>query len=306
MKLTILHLTDLHVVSRITYEEKKIENIAEIIDRKANSDNVLLLFSGDISFSGEKEQFDVAMSFVDKLIEKTNKNVKVAVCPGNHDRTFGEDGRMTNEVISEITSDNFCSYYKQYKYLNENYLSFANHYVGSFYEKKNDILDKYSFVFGDSKVVVYSLNNSFFSTYHPENKKEKRMVSILPKDLVHMCRGDEDFSVLLMHMPLRDMEDRTYKYIKEKCKKHIDIIVDGHTHQEDFSIADSELIELTSTAMHAEEVSGFSLVCIDDSMLSASLYRFDEDDDGKYVIQGNPIKEELRIKEATKDHFFIG
>ena len=74
-----------------------------------------------------------------------------------------------------------------------------------------------------------------------------------------------------MHMPFREMEPNTCRFLKEKCKKFIDIIIDGHTHEESFSIEENELIELTSTAMHANELSGFSLIHINESVLETSL-----------------------------------
>ena len=305
MRLTILHITDLHVKSRITYEESKIDSMAEIINNDSNSEYVLLLLSGDISFSGEKEQFAIAKRFIDSLFKRINKNIKIAICPGNHDRTFGKNGKMLNGEIKCINSDNFYEAFDKYKFLNNNYAEFVNTYSSErVLTKQNPILEKYKFDFDASKVVVYSLNNALFSSFDPEGKEGKRCVSLLPRDMISIDRGNEVFSILLMHMPFREMEPNTCRFLKEKCKKFIDIIIDGHTHEESFSIEENELIELTSTAMHANELSGFSLIHINESVLETSLYYFDEDAN-KYVNRGFPIKEALTKKVATEDHLII-
>ena len=70
MKLTILHITDLHAKTRITFEEQKIKISSSLVESDQHSNDVLLLFSGDLTFSGAEEQYRVVDSFI-KGIEKS-------------------------------------------------------------------------------------------------------------------------------------------------------------------------------------------------------------------------------------------
>ena len=304
MKLIVLHITDLHVGQRITYFDEKITSISNIINNDSFSNNVLIVLSGDISYSGKSEQYELARSFINEIISKTQKTIKIAICPGNHDRDFANK-YISKEAIDSINSDNYDDEFQKYAYLNEGYYNFLDSFRNETnYTKINEILNKYTISYDDGKVVVYSLNNSLLSSFEPGNSDNNRSIAIIPKDKLSVGRGNEDLSILLMHIPLQDMESKTKAYIKEKCGNNIDFIVSGHIHEEEFSISNNEVFEITSTALHIGDASGFSIIHIDDYEIGASLYCFN-DNMKKYCIQGQEIKERLPFRKATEDGLFV-
>lgn len=301
MKLTILHLTDLHVKDRITYFEKKIDSISRIINNDHVTDNFLVLFSGDLSFSGEKEQFAHLKELIDELNRRIKKQVYYSVCPGNHDRIFPTGMIMGNDVVTKINEDNYLEKINEHSSMNCEYNSFIESLENKGkIEIINSILNKYTINFSGDKVVIYSLNNALLSYFNPNEKGETRSHLLIPKDLIDINRTNEKLCILLMHMPLDSLTMNTRNAIKCVCEKHIDLIVDGHTHEEEISIKDNDIIEITSSALHAGEASGFSVIHIIDNEMTLSMYQFDTET-RRYVKKEPDITKTMEIKQASFD-----
>ena len=303
MKLTILHLTDLHVDKRIMFLKEKTDSISKIINTDSFSDNVLLLFSGDLTFSGHERQFKLVEDFIQLIKSKTQKSIHFAFCPGNHDRLFPDGTFITSDIISSINQENFCEMFDKFEYLNSNYNKFVATIVDSKKRNRlNEVLEKVTYDFDSEKVCVYSLNDSLLSQFCDPPCQNRVFI---PNDMLRIQRGNESFSILLTHIPLADLRDDTRAIIKNKCGNHIDIIVDGHIHENKIVLHNNnEFLELTSSPLYAGDISGFSLVHIDNSKLSLSMYLFD-DEAGVFINQNQDFKDELPIKLATSDGLFL-
>ena len=69
-KLRWLHLSDFHCCEKdIQLQKKALESLLEDIREKytTNEKPDLIFITGDITFSGKKEEFNIAQNFVDKL-----------------------------------------------------------------------------------------------------------------------------------------------------------------------------------------------------------------------------------------------
>lgn len=71
-----------------------------------SSDNIAsLLISGDLTWKGDKEEFELAADFIDHLNSLNNLDKSwLSICPGNHDLSFYEGADKTN---SEIIDRNY-------------------------------------------------------------------------------------------------------------------------------------------------------------------------------------------------------
>ena len=64
MKILFLHLSDLHIKSDNAYCEFQIKKIIDSLRTAGSFDRLLFVLSGDIAFSGDKSQYNVAFSLI--------------------------------------------------------------------------------------------------------------------------------------------------------------------------------------------------------------------------------------------------
>lgn len=67
MKILFLHLSDLHIKSDKAYCEFQIKKIIDSLRTAGSFDRLLFVLSGDIAFSGEREQYRVANGIVNRI-----------------------------------------------------------------------------------------------------------------------------------------------------------------------------------------------------------------------------------------------
>jgi 3',5'-cyclic AMP phosphodiesterase CpdA len=93
MKVSILHLSDIHFSSTKSNPILGLtEAIACAISGQTCGDNIIIAVSGDIAFSGRKEEYEIAASFFEdlqlKIYQRTNILPNLIIVPGNHDCDF--------------------------------------------------------------------------------------------------------------------------------------------------------------------------------------------------------------------------
>lgn len=116
MKIMFLHLSDLHIKSDKAYCEFQIKKIIDSLRTAGSFDRLLFVLSGDIAFSGERRQYNVANGILQKMTRELKKNgvytgkIETVCVPGNHDIEF-ENPPRTAEELNKI----YCDYsYKQH------------------------------------------------------------------------------------------------------------------------------------------------------------------------------------------------
>lgn len=80
-----LHLSDLHLGKELYNEAVVLEDIQNQIN--TNHINLDFVFiTGDITYFGKPKEFEVFLSFIDKLLAVTNlEKDNIILVPGNHD-----------------------------------------------------------------------------------------------------------------------------------------------------------------------------------------------------------------------------
>jgi 3',5'-cyclic AMP phosphodiesterase CpdA len=110
----ILHLSDLHFAEKIEKDQNIVLSaLAPCITSAAIGQIDLVIFSGDLAYSGSQIEFEKARTeFIDKVLAATNlSNERLIVCPGNHDidrrivrkYPYVETG-LVNTLQSRLTS----------------------------------------------------------------------------------------------------------------------------------------------------------------------------------------------------------
>ena len=294
MKLLIIHLSDLHVNKTIDFFEEKVSGIVEAVKNYSQIVHVLFLFTGDITFSGQTQQFEIARRFIEnirkKLDEPSGKDTRFrswfSICPGNHDRNL--DKSITLYDLESTNIDNFNEKLQSKLRFNSNYLGFQN--IVSKPEKINDLLYRFSFDMDGKKVCIYSLNNTLLSAYYSKEDEESSDIKrsayddnkgrvFIPKEYLNISRGNEDLSILLMHIPFAFLCDETQKFLRTICEKGIDFVFSGHVHESLVSTINREgdnMIEFVSPALSANGMSSFCCLEIDGNEVYKTTYVFSQ------------------------------
>lgn len=105
-QLCIVQLTDFHFDKELQANScKRADDILETIKTNIKSGTVLLLVTGDIAYSGKKNEYRSASLFFDYLVEQLGKleyHSKVYILPGNHDV---QDPRKSTERFADSQYD---------------------------------------------------------------------------------------------------------------------------------------------------------------------------------------------------------
>lgn len=104
MKIAILQLSDIHIKkNQNTILEKEERLFNSISNDLIGNDIVFIAITGDIAYSGTKEEYDIAEKFLKSLesrIKDYNKiDVQFIFCPGNHDCDFSINTDVRNALI---------------------------------------------------------------------------------------------------------------------------------------------------------------------------------------------------------------
>lgn len=107
MTAVVLHISDIHVRSAEDPILKRAPDIARATYAALpNASAVLVVVSGDIAFSGEREQYEAALAFFETLREEIQREKPVPVyfipCPGNHDCDFSKDDSTRKYVLAAV------------------------------------------------------------------------------------------------------------------------------------------------------------------------------------------------------------
>ena len=107
MPALILHLSDLHIRGEQDSILQKRRHISSTLNASLpNTSAVVIAVSGDISQSGQVEEYDVAHRFLTNLVEdiKNEKDIpiEVVLTPGNHDCDLSGNLAVRTAVLKDV------------------------------------------------------------------------------------------------------------------------------------------------------------------------------------------------------------
>lgn len=109
MKILVIHLSDMHFIDYGNFRNQYLNAICGTLQQSISGiDRVLIIVSGDLSFSGKKSQMIQVEKFFNALIQKIESrynisDINVAIVPGNHDvdYEYGDTDRSILETIND-------------------------------------------------------------------------------------------------------------------------------------------------------------------------------------------------------------
>lgn len=267
-KLSFIHLSDIHFVKSSNDPSDIDKDLREAIitdlkiNGRENLENVAgILVTGDIAFSGNRKEYEIAKEYLNRVCDVFNISPSDVYCvPGNHDVNQaivnGSDLIFTaqNEVDEESTIDDADKTFS--KYINDNnfnalfkpideYNEFAKRFECDI--SSNNIFWQKDFVLEDNlKLRIVGINSSFLSnrTDHQKDKPDRLMYI----GQVQIPCYETDVATLLMcHHPPQCWKFRDD--ILQRINKRSDIQLYGHMHSQSVEIMD-ENVTLYSGAVH--------------------------------------------------------
>lgn len=237
MKILILHLSDIHIKN----EHDPALKLGDLIAKKSiepalNCDLILLAITGDISYSGTKQQFQIATTFINEIktsIESSSKTpVNVFCCPGNHDCDLSENpvrdillakSAETPENIEPSVITECCK-------VQENYFGFERTITSSPCIHDHPLLKEYIISHKERSISITSINASWCS-----QKKEQPGKLLYPTKYLNPSNSAADIKIALIHHPLNWYCQGTYHPLRKMLRNKFNIILSGHEHTQGLS-----------------------------------------------------------------------
>lgn len=238
----ILHLTDLHLGARNTdnlwnkIQEKFFEDL-DHLERRFRLNWDAVLFTGDVAFSGEENQYKKFDKFLVRLYKRWDKQglkPKFLAVPGNHDLKQFDFNELDSEFLQlqqfhtnhKVREEFFKEDSSLRKYANSAFADYEEWWAKSAYRPDN-IVD--GIVSGDFSVVlekeekrigIVGLNSTYLNLWKKESHDKFNPQGNLAVDLEQLskaCGGnapawqkENDLNILMTHHPP--------SWIHEQCK----------------------------------------------------------------------------------------
>lgn len=230
MNIVFLHLSDLHIRNERDISDLHLRKIVDSIKTyKFAVKNIILVISGDLTFSGEKVQFDNVRKVIGKLIYFFKKEFSecwphILPVPGNHDvchsgkflavESIKKDGYSTLETSEHSKLDQFYAFAKFNK-------CFASSQI---------YCDRQIITIGGFRIQANLVNNAIFST-HDKTAEYKSLLYIPSEEIdVLAIDSDIDFVMTIMHHAPDFYRDDIKNSFEEKVVSKSDVLFFGHEH----------------------------------------------------------------------------
>jgi len=275
MSLGILQLSDIHLKGNEPDVETWAESIGHAIQTQCVTLSALLVvFSGDVAYSGQTHEYDAARRLIERLSIVLKRLDGPAILgpvlvPGNHDCDFTTEGDVRPELLStlpkrlaELNPDGETV--ERLTAIQSAFYRFEQSYSEVDRLKANRLYYQHIFDSPEGKIVVHCFNTAWISRY-----KELKGHILFPEQV---RPSNPDFkpalAVSIFHHPYAWLETGNGRKFQRRIESISDIVFTGHEHDGDSFSRDSsvgEHIEYVEGAplQAADATSGFNLVIVD-------------------------------------------
>ena len=245
--MNIIHLSDLHLREKTRYETNNVlKTLILDIEKRVKEealDNIYVAITGDLTYSGKQEEFELVREFADILDERL-KIEKVFFCPGNHDLDWDLYSVSNSDLMEDLIVEGERGIRKaeeRFKKANdlgmlksgmEHYYSFLKT-VGQHYD--DYMYSIYTTQEQKFKVNFIALNSAYlFSRKYPYyGYIGNFQIDHATNKANEMTTVDEEsrvFNLTLVHHPFKAIVPSSQEATESKLKGRSNIILTGHVH----------------------------------------------------------------------------
>lgn len=246
--MTWLHISDLHLRDDPTQRLSTVlEALLEDIEEQIHERNLVLdwiAVTGDVAYSGRKDQYELAERFFESLLDKTGLTKdRILVVPGNHDvdrtlispgaRILG-DSLQDGETISAILGNSgdrklllrrFGGYGRFVRSYFEGHLPFDNRHY--FYVRR--------FQVAGCRIAFLGLNSAWVSA----SDSDRTSGLVVGEEQVRVAlkqAGKTDICIALLHHPFRMLRESEQQTVESLLCQDCHFILHGHGHRTGISL----------------------------------------------------------------------
>jgi len=283
----ILHLSDIHfkhpdqsrLVDRIT------SLAAAVKTRSTTLDALLVILSGDISFSGQPSEYSAAHIFTETLFAELKKEDKIqilgpVIIPGNHDCSFPENDdirpALLNGLQTEVDGLNLSgAKVRQVLSVQDNFFEFENKYSRVIRAGSSRLYYQQEFQLSGETISVHCFNTAWVSTL-PETQGR---IFLPPTLRPARSVGIPELSVTIFHHPYRWFEPTRGREFQRLVETISDIVLTGHEHDGDHSRRQSsqgaDVSYIEGAALNAKNIdTGFNFIIVDTKNRAYEVMKF--------------------------------
>lgn len=306
-KLNILHLSDLHFSQKeksdlLIIGKALLNDLNHLIQTKNDLKPDLILFTGDLVFDGNRNDFYTAWNeFMKPISDSLNlDNNQIYFCPGNHDiernriNSIVESG-LKAELISNIAVNAFVD-------------SFKNNDVGSFsrltafnefkskVESSNMIeadpfYSSYAFEKCGKKIGIVCLDSSWRAFGGDENDYGKLILGERVLDRAIASIANCDLRIGIVHHPLEHLQAFERPSIHRLVFRSFNLWFHGHLHEHDIelikSFNDGHLLVIAGGTLYQsrEYHNGYGILSLNLDELDGEIYLREYSDRARKFIE---------------------
>lgn len=288
MKVAIVHLSDFHIRAGNQFLSQKTDGVLAALNVLGKVDDYIVVFSGDLSFSGQVNEFKKSRYLIGKLIsgiknKNDNKFVNLFMVPGNHDLCLPENPRVRKDIQEHYDNETIEELIPAETSYLENYYSYSNANgrmpYDIFLSKKYCTFDGYNIQFN-------LINTAPFSTLEPDDKE----LHYFPDSKINslMRSADANLCITVMHHSYEWFNWNYKSNLEKAIIDNSELLLYGHDHRErttSLSI-DNSLDTWISSAgemkfSSLDEIDSFNAIVIDTEANAFDGYVFSWDKSSK-------------------------
>lgn len=235
MKVLFLHLSDAHFKNNTYYAEKIINAQVQALNSIGGFNACFLMFSGDLAFSGKKNEYKKAFSYLTKLRKNINDKfsldyyVTTLIVPGNHDINFESERRDRTEIRQILNQG------KADELIDSELQRFDNFYSEMPYYKSfisNKLCDCKIYELCGKRIQINLINSELFSSCNDSIHDDDKGLHYLPTSVWDNIsrKKDVDFVLTMSHRGPEWFDWSTSQAFKKHLFGNADVFLYGHEH----------------------------------------------------------------------------
>ncbi len=240
MSLTWLHLSDFHFTVRDSYDQIEVsralvESVARFHSRGRRPD--LIFATGDIAFSGQASEYELATVFFDGLLKAAGLDRKhLFVIPGNHDVNRKLAIGLVRTLTSQNEADTYFSPSAPHAHLGSKLKAYREWY-NEFFEgirqhPRDSTCGPVEAVEADGvRLGILPINSALFC--QDEYDHEKLFVGrrCLTAALDQLGTLNADLNIALIHHPVSWLSPIERSQVRSRIQSRVDFVLRGHLHE---------------------------------------------------------------------------
>lgn len=287
MGVIVVHLSDFHFSEQNqSMHFKKIQPLMNSLSNLANKkDQLLIIVSGDIAYSGRKNEYQLAENFFQKLrvgLKAYFKRVDLYFVAGNHDCDFTDSKNLNtrSRKIEEIRTQGYDLREEDIHFLKEIQVEYELfEQKNSTYTTKFSLLQKKKIILNGSLQINLNLINTSWMSSLNEEKSILMSTKYFNFDSSLIEGADKMINLYVYHHPRSWFTSDDDHSVREMIERKGGIILTGHEHVDDAHVKITKKSDLLYSVCGSfdGESSVFNVITLKDEMTSEQTFKWNNE-----------------------------